>query len=216
MNTTSSYMPSQLAAFLPMFVFILFWSLPVWADSRQDALFELDRLHSSASASALSDELKSVDATFAVAEHYFQSNDVVQSERFYLLTIQKARIVLAGMQKISLPATQPPPATTVTTPPPDITAPAPDTSQQTITPEVVQEVDIQTPEVTADSDSNISSDRLVGSASTYTVVHGDTIRLVAAKLGVTRAHLSRILNGHAGISADMALRLAAASLRFRR
>ncbi len=32
----------------------------------------------------------------------------------------------------------------------------------------------------------------------------------AAKLNVTRAHLSRILNGHARISADMALRLAAA------
>ena len=32
----------------------------------------------------------------------------------------------------------------------------------------------------------------------------------AVKLGVTRAHLSRILHGHAGITADMALRLAAA------
>lgn len=30
------------------------------------------------------------------------------------------------------------------------------------------------------------------------------------RLGVTRAHLSRILNGHAGISADMSLRLSAA------
>jgi addiction module HigA family antidote len=32
----------------------------------------------------------------------------------------------------------------------------------------------------------------------------------AAKLGVTRAHLSRILNGHAEISASMSLRLSAA------
>ena len=31
----------------------------------------------------------------------------------------------------------------------------------------------------------------------------------AKRLGVTRAHLSRILNGHAGISAAMSLRLAA-------
>ncbi len=37
-----------------------------------------------------------------------------------------------------------------------------------------------------------------------------SITEAAAKLNVTRAHLSRILNGHAGISADMALRLAAA------
>ena len=32
----------------------------------------------------------------------------------------------------------------------------------------------------------------------------------ADRLGVTRAHLSRILNGHAGISVSMSLRLSAA------
>ncbi len=32
----------------------------------------------------------------------------------------------------------------------------------------------------------------------------------ASRLGVTRAHLSRILNGHAGITASMSLRLSAA------
>jgi addiction module HigA family antidote len=32
----------------------------------------------------------------------------------------------------------------------------------------------------------------------------------AERLGVTRAHLSRILNGHAGVSAAMSLRLSAA------
>lgn len=36
---------------------------------------------------------------------------------------------------------------------------------------------------------------------------GVTITAAARQLGVTRAALSRILNGHAGISADMALRL---------
>lgn len=40
-------------------------------------------------------------------------------------------------------------------------------------------------------------------------LEGVSVTTAAAKLGVTRAHLSRILNGHAGISADMALRLAA-------
>jgi addiction module HigA family antidote len=32
----------------------------------------------------------------------------------------------------------------------------------------------------------------------------------ASRLGVTRAHLSRILNGRAGVSAEMSLRLSAA------
>ena len=38
---------------------------------------------------------------------------------------------------------------------------------------------------------------------------GVSVTQAAAQLGVTRASLSRILHGHAGISADMALRLAA-------
>lgn len=37
-----------------------------------------------------------------------------------------------------------------------------------------------------------------------------SIKEAASRLGVTRAHLSRILNGHAGISAAMSLRLSAA------
>lgn len=37
-----------------------------------------------------------------------------------------------------------------------------------------------------------------------------TIADAAKRLGVTRAHLSRIVNGHASVTADMSLRLAAA------
>ena len=39
-------------------------------------------------------------------------------------------------------------------------------------------------------------------------LEGVSVTEAARKLGVTRAALSRILHGHAGISADMALRLA--------
>jgi addiction module HigA family antidote len=38
-----------------------------------------------------------------------------------------------------------------------------------------------------------------------------TVAEAAKRLGVTRAHLSRILNGHASVTASMSLRLAAAS-----
>jgi addiction module HigA family antidote len=37
-----------------------------------------------------------------------------------------------------------------------------------------------------------------------------SIKEAASRLGVTRPHLSRILNGHAGITAAMSLRLSAA------
>jgi addiction module HigA family antidote len=39
-------------------------------------------------------------------------------------------------------------------------------------------------------------------------VAGHTVKDVAEHLGVTRTALSRVLNGHAAISAEMALRLA--------
>jgi addiction module HigA family antidote len=39
---------------------------------------------------------------------------------------------------------------------------------------------------------------------------GISVREAAERLGVTRAHLSRILNGRAGITAPMSLRLSAA------
>jgi antitoxin HigA-1 len=38
-------------------------------------------------------------------------------------------------------------------------------------------------------------------------VKGHTVSEVAAHLGVTRTALSRVLNGHAGVSADMAIRI---------
>jgi antitoxin HigA-1 len=38
-------------------------------------------------------------------------------------------------------------------------------------------------------------------------IDGISVREAAERLGVTRAHLSRILNGHAGITAPMSLRL---------
>jgi addiction module HigA family antidote len=41
-------------------------------------------------------------------------------------------------------------------------------------------------------------------------LHGRTVTEVAKHLGVTRAALSRVLNGKAGVSADMALRLSEA------
>ncbi len=37
-----------------------------------------------------------------------------------------------------------------------------------------------------------------------------SVKEAASRLGMTRAHLSRILNGHAGISAAMSLKLSAA------
>ena len=210
MNTLSRYAQAQLAACLITIGLFTLWSQPVWADTRQDAVFELERLHQSAAAWGISDELKSADATFSIAEHYFQTNDVEQSERFYLLSIQKARIILA-----SLPETLAYPASSPVTPSPpavaDISAPAPVTNEPgneqkarpapdvypspspadvPESPAVIQDVSIPPLEQgTGFFPDDIPSVNLVGTASTYFVVKGDNIRLVAAKLGVSRQQL---------------------------
>jgi lipoprotein-anchoring transpeptidase ErfK/SrfK len=178
-------------------------SQPVWADTRQDALSERSRLHQSVTIRDMSDEVKSVDATFDVAEHYFQRSDFEQSERFYLLTIQKARIILAAAAKTPAETTSAP-ATAAT--PPDPSDTSPDTHLQTIPvpgvetqaspaavpgiSAVTQEISPSPPEPEGEYFSpDVTSDKLVGTASTYSVVKGDTIRLIAAKLGVSRQHL---------------------------
>ncbi len=206
MNTIYRPLTAEKAIRLPIFILVLLWSLTAWADSRQEALAELEHLHSSATTTVITDELKSVEATFAVAEHYFQSNDLEQAERFYLLTVQKARIVQASIAKASHPAepaleTVLPEQSPGTTPgilPQTSVSPAevieqqpPPVTTEPTHPAIVQETDPTPRETLVESDVEIISDMLVGAASTYTVVSGDTIRLVAAKLGVSRQHLIR-------------------------
>lgn len=203
MNTISRFAQAQLAACLLTVALATFWPQAVRADTRQEAMHELSRLRQSASARSMPDELNSADATFAIAEHYFQSNDLIQSERFYLLTIQKARIILASLpttsaNSTSSPVTLPSPPAAADSPAPAPDTPAADAPQQAIpapaaetaTPAVIQDVSIppmeSEPEYFSD---DVTSERLVGTASTYAVVKGDTIRLVAAKLGVSRQHL---------------------------
>jgi len=212
MNTISRTSPARHITYVLTIALATLWYQPVWADTRQDAMTELSLLQQTATARKMTDELKSVEATFAIAEHYLQANDFEQSERFYLLTIQKARIILAASPKkpaetTSSPETPPsPPAaadssslTPAKSPAdaprqaPAVTAvesqPAPVVMPE---PPVVVTQESMAPSQVADEEyfsDDITSDKLVGTASTYSVIKGDTIRLVAAKLGVSQQHL---------------------------
>jgi len=191
---------------------------PAWATPRQDALAELDRLRHLNPERHGADDARSAEATFSVAEHYFQTGDTEEADRFYLLTVQKARIILASIPSSSssqagLPLAPESPGERPVTP-----APATETGPQTpprvsettdtfavsqpvreadISPTIVEQPVIfqDTPQqVIAEGElppDEISSDKLVGTASSYTVMKGDTIRLVAAKLGVSRQHIIR-------------------------
>jgi lipoprotein-anchoring transpeptidase ErfK/SrfK len=211
MNTLYGTVLARFAACLLALALINPGSQTAWANTRQMAVTELDRLHQSASNRKLTDELKSVDATFAIAEHYFQTKDVEQSESFYLLTIQKARIILASLQNTaaaeeSSPETMPPAEDGSTVPEPETAEP--DAPQQAppaspVEPPSSPDVEPSPPDGTQDfgtptpepeavvSPDEVTSERLVGTVSTYYVVKDDTIRLVAAKLGVSQQHLIR-------------------------
>jgi lipoprotein-anchoring transpeptidase ErfK/SrfK len=198
-------------------VLVCGWSPRGWADTRQDALSELSRLQESPRARHIIDEIKSIESTFAIAERYFQSHDIDQSERFYLLAVQKARIVLASLPGVSSEAgytstVQEKPAglsgsSSHGAAPPSPGIAEPDARQQPSTaaaeapspPAADQDIpvilrDVSIPPLGQDSEffsDEIISEKFVGTASTYTVVKGDTIRLVAARLGVSRQHIIR-------------------------
>lgn len=203
MNTIYRSTLTQLTACIITVALAAIWPQPVWADARQDAVFELDRLRQSASARNVSEELKSVEETFAIAEQYFQANELEQSQRFYLLTVQKARIILSSLPGTpSYPTLTPvAPASTLAPltpaadasqqamPAPDV-GPPPSTVEAPDNPLVFHDISIPPLEQETEySSDDITSEQLVGSASTYVVEKGDTIRLVAAKLGVSRQHL---------------------------
>jgi lipoprotein-anchoring transpeptidase ErfK/SrfK len=214
MNTISRFIITGTAVFVCAGAVIASGAIPVWADARQDAVYELDRLHQSSSARDLTDELKSADATFAIAEHYFQSNEREEAERFYLLTVQKSRIILDTLAKVqNVPALTPrnhvplPAEDGILPTPADAALPEP-SRQPAVAPEsaplplpaAVPETSVSVgqepapPAAEPDAENfsdEVSSEKLVGTASTYSVVKGDTIRLISAKLGVSRQYLIR-------------------------
>jgi len=175
-------------------------------------MLELSRLHQSVYAQTASDEVKSADSTFNIAEHYFQINDLEQAERFFLLTIQKSRIILNASKKQEAVATSTainppptPPATAEESPNTPVTTlseaqyqmPHLSTTEPTPAPDAVTAPSAVIKEASVASSepedgyfyNNISSEKLVGTASIYSVEKNDTIRLVAAKLGVSRQYL---------------------------
>ena len=202
MNQIFNKLEPRPAAWLVGIAVLGLFSPSAWADIRQDAVSAISRLHKSDIVKIMPDEVKSADSTFTTAEHYFTTNDLELSEQFYLLTLQKARVILASVpEKVTGDSISESAVPSVSEPPPPATSPP-------VTPE--QNTDKQPPLSTeADyASDDIVSEQLVGHSSAYTVAEGDTIRLVAAKLGVTRQHLLTLnqLDTNARLKTGQALR----------
>ncbi|QEM67260.1 L,D-transpeptidase family protein [Geobacter sp. FeAm09] len=159
-----------------------------WADTRQDALRAVSHLRASGFGQQMPDEMTSVDATLSLAEQHYRMHERDKAERYYLLTIQKVRVIQETLPLAPPPeaAGNIPPQKASAAPPETVPAepvPAPAPEQRTAS------QDIPVPPQAAPSHEEFTSAKVVGSASVYTVVKGDTLRLVAAKLGVSRQHL---------------------------
>ncbi len=88
--------------------FVLLTAGLTHATNRDEAQKVLFVLQQTGVAETAPDEMHSVDASFSEAEHYFQQKNREMSDRYYLLTIQKARVLLAKvLDRISdTPATE--------------------------------------------------------------------------------------------------------------
>lgn len=194
------------------------------AGVREDAELAVASLQRNAAAQKFHDDMNSLELVFEIAHRYQASNDTENSGRFYLLALQKARIIesmLKGAEtppaqivaepapvvveqmapmEVSPPVVVPPVAETapaVVEAAPPVAVPLPvTTAPVSETPPVVEATAAAAPTSPehAVAAEEVRSVKLIGSKGVYTVVKGDTVRLVAAKLGVAQQHL-RSVNG---------------------
>lgn len=163
----------------------------VQADLRGEALQQLADLNKEGVSERLPDEMRSLDAALATAEMHYQLGDVKNAERYYQLARQKASIIRKKMLIFQTVSDSALPRT------PDSAASTPTSSVQAATSSSAapstKSADKEPPEQQEDTDI-FTSPRLIGSVGTYTVAKGDTLRLVAAKLGVSRFQLASMNN----------------------
>lgn len=136
------------------------------ADVREDAELAVMSLHQNIAAQKFSDDMKSLDLVFEVAQRYHLNDNFENADKFYLLALQKSQIIesmLKTSEVVLLPEVN--------------GAQNPGDTQS-----LVEQAVVETP-------VELGSDRIVGTKGVYTVVKADTVRLVAAKLGVTQQHL---------------------------
>lgn len=173
------------------------------ADSsyRSEARNQVSALRKAPTLQKLPDELGSIETTFSVAEQYNKQHNLQLADQYYKLTIQKAQILRASLPKevIGIQPTPPNGASKVITKsntPAEASgksvAPTPfnnASSSKLPSPATSAPVKLDDTSLQQEEDDAIVSDSIVGTSGVYTVQKGDSLRLVAAKLGVSRFHL---------------------------
>ncbi len=173
MKSFLKQLPSYICLLLLLLSAQLFFAAVVAADARQDAESALLSLQRNDAVEKFPEEMKGLDHVFDVARGCFLSNDQEKADENYHLALLKSRII-ESMIKASDSA-----------PVPEVTGDQAERSPVLFS-EPVEEPVAEPAHV---PDAEPVSNRLVGSKGVYTVVKADTVRLVAAKLGVTQQQL---------------------------
>lgn len=191
-----------MVCFLFIFLCCPFESL---ANSKEDAHAILFRLRAANIDKQKPDEVASLFETLILADRYYNSNQRVLAEKYYLLTLQKARVIIASVpgRLSELPA--------ITTQQ-QVTSASIESSKFPVEPKQIEppsvveslkttgandtNIDLphnQIPEIKAHgiTPDEIVSDKIIGTSGIYTVVKGDSMPIVSAKLGVSREHLAK-------------------------
>ncbi|MDD2365073.1 MAG: L,D-transpeptidase family protein [Desulfuromonadaceae bacterium] len=143
-----------------IFTTVLFFAFRATADVKQDAESTHLSLHRNSYSENYPDDMKSLDLAIEIAERYFVVGEKESADRFYLLALQKAFIIESMLKKNEEESGE--------------TENEPNTAGTT----GEETVDFET-----------DSPRFVGRRGVYRVVKGDTLSLVAAKLGVSQLQL---------------------------
>lgn len=180
-------------------IILLFASLS-YADSREIARDSVFLLQSNEDSLRRSAEISNIKELFSRAEEYQRRGDREQAERYYVLIIRKSRVLLSTL------ADQTPDMPRITSPRPDeksqhLSNPPRSAMDSTATIQKENPPPTQRQEEPAgtkvqnnetegiDTQEKIISTKLVGNANVYIIKKGDSLRLTAAKLGVSRQHL---------------------------
>lgn len=173
-----------------------------FAGSRDSAREAIAQLPKTAPSTKLLEEIASIRESFSNAEEYARRGYHEQAERYYLLSIQKSRILMSSLPAQTDSASERTSSQTGQKTPlnPAVTT---DTTQKTTEKaQSLPEVNDQSA-ITAESPTQpeleylqetINSEKLVGNANVYVVKKKESLKLIAAKLGVTRQHLIQLNN----------------------
>ncbi len=171
-----------------------------WADQRADAVHLFDKLKMDPVASRYVGELASIESTLVKADMHQQLDDKPGARQYYQLAVHKSELLQKKVVlDLATPAVPTDESPSDTAPPKPEILNNPHTNEPPVMPtsEPGQAVKEMSEADKSDDLSRlqpISSSRLVGTIGEYTVRKGDTLRMIAARLGVSRNSLAA-MNG---------------------